>query len=243
MEPSPTPPWRSLEAPSETTSVTPPERAPGGVPPATRTVLLAGLGVVGCAVLALVLAFGGGSSGAVAIDGGEALGSPDPGGSAGPAGGAVGGGSRALVVEIVGAVPDPGVYRLPPGSRVGDLIAAAGGYGPRVDTARVEQELNLAAAVSDGDRVRVPSRDDPPTSGPAPAAGVLASPGAAGGPVDLNRASADQLDALPGVGPVTVQKILDARAEAPFTTIDELQSRGIVGAKTLDKLRSLVTVG
>ena len=75
--------------------------------------------------------------------------------------------------------------------------------------------------------------------------GGAAPVGSAGptGPIDLNQATADQLDALPGVGPVTVQKILDARAEAPFATVDELQSRGIVGAKTLDKLRPLVTAG
>ena len=79
-------------------------------------------------------------------------------------------------------------------------------------------------------------------SPPSASAGTAAG-GTASGPVDLNHATAEQLDALPGVGPVTVQKILDARAEAPFATIDELQSRGIVGAKTLDKLRPLVTVG
>jgi competence protein ComEA len=213
------------------------------LPPGLRTVVLAGLGVIGCIVVALVLAFGDGPASSVALEGGAALADPSASATSG-----FGTGPRVVVVEVVGAVSDPGVYRLQPGARVGELIAAAGGYGPRVDTARVEQDLNLATELVDGDRIRVPSRDDPPAARPPTgagggAAGASGTSGSVAGPVDLNQATAEQLDALPGVGPVTVQKILDARAGAPFTTVDELQSRGIVGAKTLDKLRPLVTVG
>ena len=212
--------------------------------------MLLGIGALAFAAAAFVLAFGGSGQGVVAVDGGEPLAGGSPGASglaAGTGDGRPTPSGGIVVVEIVGAVVDPGVFRLPVGSRVGDLLAAAGGYGPRVDTAGAEQQLNLAASLKDGDRVRVPSRDDAPGStGPAaggPTASGPAGAGAATGRVDLNRATADQLDALPGVGPVTVQKILDARAEAPFATIDELQTRGIVGAKTLDKLRPLVTAG
>jgi competence protein ComEA len=246
VDPSETPPWRVIEAPTTTpVEAAPPARAPGGPTAIPRLALAAGSGAVACGVIAFAVAFGGAGGAAVDVDGGVAL-SSDP-----VASDLVGGGLAAvrpsgglLVVEVVGAVRNPGVYRVPGGSRVGDLIAKAGGYGPRIDTVRAEHELNLAATVQDGDRVRVPSRDDPAGASPPPASsGGAAGRGTASGPVDLNHATAEELDALPGVGPVTVQKILDARAEAPFATIDELQSRGIVGAKTLDKLRPLVIVG
>ena len=60
--------------------------------------------------------------------------------------------------------------------------------------------------------------------------------------IDINHATADELDTLPGIGPVTAAKIIDARTQAPFATVDELQSRGVVGASTFEKLRDLVTV-
>jgi competence protein ComEA len=144
-----------------------------------------------------------------------------------------------VVVDVQGAVLAPGVHRLPAGARVGDAIAAAGGYGPRVDAARAASEINLAAVVQDGDRIVVPARGD---ATPAPAAGVDGGSGASGGLVNVNTATAEELDTLPGVGPVTAQKIIDARAEKPFASVDELKERKVVGAATLEKLRDLVTV-
>jgi competence protein ComEA len=153
------------------------------------------------------------------------------------------------VVEVVGAIREPGVYRLPAGARVGDLIGAAGGYGTRVDTARAERALNLAAPLRDGDQVRVPSRDDPSpeaaigTGSPSAVGGTASSddPGTAS-PVDLNRATAAELDALPGIGPVTAEKILSSRAESPFVSVDDLRTRGLVGQKTFDKIRASLVV-
>ena len=155
------------------------------------------------------------------------------------------GGRSELVVEIVGAVTRPGVYRLPAGTRIGDLVDAAGGYSPRVDVDRASRDLNLAALLADGDQVRVPSRDDAAvavgTAGPAaPGGGAL--PGGSGGLVDLNAATSAELEALPGIGPATAGKIIAAREEQPFTTVDELRSRGVLGEKTFEKVRDLVVV-
>ena len=248
MEPGSTPPWRVLDAPSVPGSpvAAQPSVAASGGPPVSGTMvrILATVGAaIACAVVAFTLAIGGGSGGAVVVDGGDGL--PALEASAKPSGTAGGAATGEIVVEVVGAVPRPGVFRLPIGSRVGDLIAAAGGYGPRVDTARAEAELNLAATLGDGDRVRVPSRDDAPaaaTSAPASGAGPSDGGGTVGGPLDLNRATQAQLEELPGIGPVTAQEILTAREEAPFASVDELRSRGILGEKTFEKVRDLVAV-
>jgi competence protein ComEA len=141
-----------------------------------------------------------------------------------------------LVVHVAGAVRRPGLVRLAPGSRVADAIEAAGGLGPRVDAVRVDRELNLAAPVADGDRILVPSRDEASGSPDPGAASATASPGR----VDLNHASAEALDALPGIGPVTAAKIIAAREEQPFRSLDELVSRKVLGQATLTKIRALV---
>ncbi len=179
--------------------------------------------------------------GEITVDGGASWAeSPSPQESGGsPSSGA------GLLVDVQGAVVRPGLQEVESGSRVGDAIAAAGGYGPRVDAERAGRELNLAAALKDGDRIVVPSRDDPQgaAGSGSSASGTAGNPGdQSGGLVDLNSATAAQLDELPGVGPVTAQKIIDARAEKPFATIDELRERKVVGSSVLDKLRDLVTV-
>jgi competence protein ComEA len=143
---------------------------------------------------------------------------------------------RLLVVEVSGAVAHPGVYRLPAGSRVGDAIGAAGGYGPRVDIRAADRTLNLAALVTDGEKVHVPDRYDAGSGG----ANAPSASGSVRGLVDLNRASAQELDALPGIGPATAAKIIAGR---PYASIDDLASRKVVGAATLAKIRELVTVG
>jgi competence protein ComEA len=200
--------------------------------------LTGGLAVI-LAIGAFVLAFGSGSSGSVAVDGGASLSSEGTGAdsSADPPGRSTNG--RLLVVEIVGAVDRPGVFRLPADSRVGDLVSAAGGYGPRVDADRAGRELNLAAPLHDGDQVRVPSRDD--------VAGTTArasgDPGTdSTGPLDLNDATAAQLDALPGIGPVTAAKILASRDEQRFGAVEDLRTRKLVGEKTFEQVKGLVTV-
>jgi len=135
-----------------------------------------------------------------------------------------------LVVDVVGAVRGPGLYRLPPGSRVADALERAGGATPRAQLDLV----NLAAPIADGEQVVVPRR------GSASSAGSTA-PGAAAGPVHLSTATLEQLDALPGVGPVTAQKILDYRQQhGAFTSVDELDAVPGIGPARLEQLKGLV---
>jgi competence protein ComEA len=210
--------------------------------PAAR--LVAGLAAAATLALAAFGLAASGSSGGVTVDNGAAILHE----SARPSGDLSGPGSAPpdgdLVVDIQGAVLQPGVRHLPAGSRVADAITAAGGYGPRVDAAIAARELNLAAPLHDGDRLVVPSRDDPPGT---TAGGGQASPGAAGGGgggglIDLNHATASELDTLPGVGPVTAQKIIAAREERAFAAIEELRDRKVVGSAAFEKLKDLVTV-
>ena len=152
-----------------------------------------------------------------------------------------------VVVDVQGAVVEAGLHHLPSGSRVGDAIRAAGGYSAAVDITAAATQLNLAALLTDGAKVHVPARGETP----AAVVDVPREPGAlgpgdtgtTGGMIDLNTASADQLDSLPGVGEVTAAKIIAAREEAPFTSVDELQTRDVLGPSTFEKVRSLVTVG
>lgn len=148
-----------------------------------------------------------------------------------------------VVVHAAGAVVEPGLYRLAIGARIADLLAVAGGATPEADLDR----LNLAAPVADGQRVYVLRRDE--TAEPVAVGGVGgAPPGASAvttvpGPVDLNSATAAELDTLPGVGPSTASAIIAYRDEhGSFTAVDELlEVRGIGEAK-LAELRERVRV-
>ena len=142
-----------------------------------------------------------------------------------------------VYVDVVGAVRRPGLYRLPASARVADALARAGGATRKADL----EQVNLAAPVADGQQVVVPRR----IAGGAGAAatGGAAAPGAAGGPVHLNTATLEQLDSLPGIGPVTAQKILDYRAQhGAFRSVDELDAVPGIGPARLDELRSLVAL-
>ncbi len=249
MDPSAAP-WRVLESSAASSTVGGP---PGDTasPPARAFLIspVTAAAVVGAIVLAIgafLLASASTGAGVVDIRGGGSLATiPGAAGSGAPDGtqGLTGAGTDVLVVEIAGAVVRPGVFRMAVGSRVGDLIDAAGGYGPRLDAARANRELNLAARLADGDRVTVPSRDEAASS---TSAAVGSGSASGGGPpsaaIDLNRATASELEALPGIGPVTAAKIITSREEAPFTTVDDLRTRKLVGAKTFDTLKDLVAV-
>jgi competence protein ComEA len=239
VEPGPTP-WRALEDTGQKAAAAAEVPSQGGVP---RSAVLAGGGAILLAVIAFVLALGSGSGGSVVVDSSTplAIGASSGDSGAPSSGGLVDPTEPLLVVEVVGAIHRPGVYRLPGGARVADLIETAGGYGPRVDTSRAERELNLAAPLRDGDQVRVPSRDDPSAALAPPVAGS-GQGGGGSGPVNLNQASASELDALPGIGPVTAAKIIASREEQPFATVEDLRTRKLVGEKTFANLKALVTV-
>jgi competence protein ComEA len=141
-----------------------------------------------------------------------------------------------LVVHVVGAVRRPGLYRLPDGSRVDDAIRRAGGATGKADLSL----LNLAAPLADGQQVVVPRAGEPTPAAAAPATGANGLPS---GPVHLNTATLEQLDALPGIGPVTAQKILDYREEhGGFRSVDELDAVPGIGPARLEQLREVVTL-
>lgn len=141
---------------------------------------------------------------------------------------------RRLVVHVAGAVNRPGLYELDEGSRIDDAIAEAGGAKPKAAL----ELVNLAAPVADGQQVLVPTR------GAAVAAGGESGvPGAPGGKVSLNAATIEQLDALPGIGPVTAQQIIDFRtANGGFGSIEELDAVPGIGPARLEQLRELVSL-
>ncbi len=236
-------PWRALEDPPAGVV----GGAEAGEAPRHRPSWVLGLLVVAATLGAIAFWLAASATrGSVVVDGASAavdgasgadvLGSS---GARGP-GGSNGSGAE-LVVDVQGAVARPGVLHLPRGSRVGDAITAAGGFGPRVAADRVGRELNMAAVVHDGDQIVVPSRDERGSAG-GPSPTSAAGSGAGHGPVDLNRATASELDALPGIGPVTANKIIAARDEKPFASVDELRSRKILGPATFDKIKDLVVV-
>jgi competence protein ComEA len=164
-------------------------------------------------------------------------GAPTPASSAGAAG--------TIIVDVQGGVAQPGIRELPPGSRVADAIAAAGGYGADADL-EAAASLNLAEPLTDGGQIRVPRIGDAVvaagTSAPAPAGGGGAS-GSGSGPINLNTATPEELEALPGIGPVTVQKIVAARAEKPFASLEDAVERGVINRGQLEDIQGVATAG
>jgi competence protein ComEA len=155
-----------------------------------------------------------------------------------------------IVINVVGAVRAPGVVTLPADARVVDAIRAAGGTTIGADLVR----LNLAAKLADGARVAVPLLGEPPpavdpsavTGGDAPTAGApgTGTDGATdGGPINVNTASAEELEALPGIGPTLAAAIVDDRERnGPFTSVDDLNRVPGIGDGRLAPIRDLVTV-
>lgn len=205
-------------------------RSPSG--PAEVTLPRAGTEPAGVTVAA---APSGGATGGGAVDGTASTTVPRSGSSVDPG---------TVVVHVAGAVAAPGLVTLPSGSRVADAVARAGGLRSDADGDRI----NLAAPVSDGVRVFIPvvGQPDPPvavavTGGSAESATATPSPTQ---PLDLNAATAEQLEALPGVGPSTAAAIVAYRTEhGRFRSVDELQEVRGIGPAKFEAVESSVTVG
>lgn len=148
-----------------------------------------------------------------------------------------------LVIDVQGAVKRPGVVLLAPGARVADALAAAGGYSRQADLNAAAARLNLAALLTDGAQVYVPIIGAPTAGGGSDGGTGSGGGGGAGGSslVNVNTATPEELEALPGIGPVTVQKIVAARAEQPFATLDEMVEREVIDRGQLEDIRDLVT--
>ena len=206
-------------------------------------VLLLVLAAVAVAVTAF--SAGGGATEVVgAADPSPASGDPS-GVATGAAGSAAAPASGPVFVHVLGQVVAPGLYEVPAGSRLVDVVAAAGGFTPEADQGGV----NLARTVTDGEQVRVPAVGEAPPAAPAPGTGGVAAGGggaaaagpAAGSVVHLGAATAAELETLPGVGPATSAAILTWRDEhGGFRSVDDLLEVPGIGEKTLEKLRPLV---
>lgn len=151
--------------------------------------------------------------------------------------------SPTILVDVIGAVKNPGLKKLEPGSRVTDAIKAAGGTESDADL----ESINLAARVADGDQVFVQHRGEALQKSSKKRPKTSKSKGGGKHPnglVNLNSASADQLEQLPGVGASTAQKIIAYRTQhGPFQTIDDLRSIKGFGSKRIDRIREWVELG
>jgi len=151
-----------------------------------------------------------------------------------------------LAVHVDGAVAHPGLYRLPAGSRVQDAIQAAGGLSSTVASGHI----NLAALLKDGEQILVPDRSSTPTALPLRASNPTATrrpasptPTRIAGKINLNTATAAELESLPGIGPSLAQGIIDYRLRhGKFKKIEDIIEVYGIGQKTFDRIKNLITV-
>ena len=148
------------------------------------------------------------------------------------------------IIQVDGSVNHPGVYRLPPESRVGEAITAAGGLKPDAN----QSQINLAARIKDGDKISIPSLEDQPESAsfasPAKVVPLSSDPVATPGAIiNINQASLDELEKLPGIGVTRAQRIIEYReANNGFKSIEEIQEVNGIGPSIFDQLKDLITV-
>ncbi|HUH96010.1 MAG TPA: ComEA family DNA-binding protein [Anaerolineales bacterium] len=155
-----------------------------------------------------------------------------------------------IVIQVIGAVVKPGVYSMPDGSRVQDAVNAAGGLLAEADP----NSINLAARLEDGQQIRIPSVGGPSAAAPAtarPPFSVISTPtqsvlptAAPGRLVNINTATVQQLELLPGIGPVTAQSIVSYRQlHGSFQYIEDIMDVPGIGPATFDNIQDRITVG
>jgi competence protein ComEA len=144
---------------------------------------------------------------------------------------------KPVIVYITGAVPRPGVYALPQGARMQDAISAAGGFLAEAE----KSQINLAALLEDGEKVDIPYVEGASPIITTPAPEVVTSTTEL---IDINTASAAELEELPGIGPTTAQKIIDYREQnGPFVTTEDIINVSGIGPGTYERIKDLITVG
>ena len=154
-----------------------------------------------------------------------------------------------IAVHVIGAVPRPGLYKFAEGARVQDAIDAAGGLlaSANVDT------INLAALLEDGQQLDIPYKNGSEPSTNVTTDAPFGLPGATEAPstssesgaelININSASAEELDSLPGIGPTIAQRIIDYRTEnGPFLTIEDIMNVSGIGPSTFDQIKDMITV-
>lgn len=143
-----------------------------------------------------------------------------------------------ISIDIEGAVISPGVYELNSSARIKDALAAAGGLSEKADRDYVSKALNLAQKLADGVKIYIPSIGEKIEASVSNVSTVTNSSNPSGS-ININSASQSQLEALPGIGPVTAGKIINGR---PYTDINELLSRKIVGSSVFSKIKDSISV-
>lgn len=147
--------------------------------------------------------------------------------------------SAVVVVDVEGAVEKPGVYSLRQNGRVQDALIAAGGLSVDADRAWISRSLNMAAKVADGGKLYIPKEGENIKSSTSSVSSGSNMGSIGSALININEASSSELDKLPGVGAVTSQKIIDNR---PYSSIDELLTKKVVGAKVFEQIKEKVSV-
>lgn len=141
-----------------------------------------------------------------------------------------------ILVDIAGAVQKPGLYEMAFGSRLNDLLKKADGLSQEADRDLFDRQFNRAKPLADGEKIYIPKKGEAGRVNVA-GASIQSSAVQASQQIDINTATVSQLDNLPGVGPITANKIITGR---PYNSIDELQTKKAVNKATFEKIKSLI---